>query len=128
MAYLNTVGLIGNVGADPNVRDTSAGKFATFNLATTERFRDRDGNQKEQTQWHTITASGSQAEVVEKYIKRGAQVYVGGKLTYRTWKDKDGNDHNSTEIRMHTVQMLDKRVKAEPVTARDDEDMPEWMR
>lgn len=128
MAYLNQANLIGNVGADPTIRETPVGKFATFNLATTERFKDRDGNPREQTQWHTITASGPQADVVEKYIHKGSQVYVGGKITYRTWMDKEGNDRQSTEIRMHTVQMLDKRTKAEPVTANDDEDIPEWMR
>ena len=124
MAYLNQVNLIGNVGQDPKVNDTSAGKFATFTLATTERYKDRDGNPKEQTQWHTIAASGPQAEVVEKYIRKGAQVYVGGKLVYRSYEGKDGTTRYATEIRMHTVQMLDRKPQAPKA---QDEDLPDFL-
>ena len=127
MAYLNQANLIGNVGSEPTIRDVNGGKFATFTLATTERFRDRNGDQKEQTQWHNIVAAGPHADVVEKYVHKGAQVYVGGKITYRKWTDRDGNDRFSTDIRMHTVQMLDKRVKPIPVEE-EVEDLPDFMR
>lgn len=115
MAYLNQVNLIGNVGNDPEVRSIDNGtKFASFKVATTERYKDRNGEQKEQTQWHLCTASGSIADVVEKYLKKGAAVYIGGKLTYRQWEDKDGGKHTTTEVRVFTIQMLDRKPKNAP--------------
>lgn len=131
MAYLNQVNLIGNVGQDPAVRENAGGKFASFSLATTERYKDRDGNPKEQTQWHNVTASGPQAEVVEKYIRKGAQVYVGGKLVYRSYEDKEGVTRYATEIRMHTVQMLDRKPQnlSSPAFTQkaEAEDLPSWL-
>lgn len=127
MAYLNNVQLIGNVGNDPDIRVYNDTKFATFKVATTKRFRDRSGEHREQTQWHTCSASGNIAEVVEKYIKKGASVFVSGELTYRSWQDKDGNDRTSTEVKLYTVQMLDKRPKDAPeiVTAeKEPGDLP----
>lgn len=125
MAYLNQVNLIGNIGSDPEIKSFDSFKLATFRVATTERFRDRDGNQKENTQWHSCSATGTIADVVEKYIKKGMQVYVGGKLTYRNWTAKDGSNHTSTEIQVHTVQMLDRKQKdfRKPV----DEDLPDFL-
>ena len=114
MAYLNNVQLIGNVGGDPDIREYNGTKFATFKVATSKRFRDRNNEQREQTQWHTCSAVGNIAEVVEKYIKKGSSVFVSGELTYRTWQDKEGNDRTSTEIKLYTVQMLDKRPKDAP--------------
>ena len=128
MAYLNNVQLIGNVGNDPDIRVYNDTKFATFKVATTKRFRDRSGEQREQTQWHTCSASGNIAEVVEKYIKKGASVFVSGELTYRTWQDKDGNDRTSTEVKLYTVQMLDKRPKGAPEVVSQDEDRPDVLR
>ena len=121
MAYLNTVSLIGNIGADPEVRylenQGQQNKLVTFKVATTEKYRDRNGNQQEQTQWHQCVAPGNLADIVEKYIHKGASVYVSGKLTYRSWKDKDGNDRNTTEIRVNTIQMLDRRPNAGQASA-----------
>ena len=125
MAYLNTVSLIGNIGAEPEVRTidnnpqnpNGAFKLATFRVATTERFKDRSGETREQTQWHQCVAPGNLADIVEKYIHKGASVYVSGKLTYRSWKDKDGNDRNTTEIRVNTIQMLDRRPNAGQASA-----------
>ena len=133
MAYLNQVNLIGNVGNDPEVRyiDTNPqapSKFATFKVATTERYKDRNGEQKEQTQWHLCVANGTIADVVEKYLKKGAAVYIGGKLTYRQWEDKDGGKHTTTEVRVFTIQMLDRKPKGAPdtVTAPEErfQDLP----
>ena len=126
MAYLNQVNLIGNTGADPEIKTFDNFKLATFKVATTERFKDRDVNQKENTQWHLCTASGSVADVVEKYIKKGMAVYVGGKLTYRNWTAKDGTNHTTAEVQVHTVQMLDRKPKTEtqkPVS----EDLPDFL-
>lgn len=128
MAYLNSVQLIGNVGNDPDIRVYNDTKFATFKVATTKRFRDRSGEQREQTQWHTCSASGNIAEVVEKYIRKGASVFVSGELTYRQWQDKDGNDRTSTEVKLYTVQMLDKRPKGAPEVVSQDEDLPDFLR
>ena len=127
MAYLNNVQLIGNVGGDPDIREYNGTKFATFKVATSKRFRDRNNEQREQTQWHTCSAVGNIADVVEKYIKKGSSVFVSGELTYRTWQDKDGNDRYSTEVKLYTVQMLDKRPKDAPeiVTAeKEPGDLP----
>ena len=127
MAYLNNVQLIGNVGNDPDVRyldreGTGNQKFATFKVATTKRFRDRNNEQHEQTQWHTCTCFGNIADVVEKYIKKGSSVFVSGELSYRKWQDKDGLDHYSTEIKLFTVQMLDKRQKDAPEIVTNDKE------
>lgn len=127
MAYLNQVNLIGNIGGDPEIKTFDTFKLATFKVATTERFRDRDGNQKENTQWHLCTASGSVSDVVERYIKKGMQVYVGGKLTYRNWTAKDGSNHTSTEVQVHTVQMLDKKMRDERKPEVDD-DLPDFLK
>ena len=129
MAYLNQVNLIGNVGNDPDTRyldreGTGNQKFSTFKVATTERYKDRDGNQKENTQWHICVAWGSVADVVEKYIRKGMPVFVGGKLTYHNWTAKDGTNHTSAEIQIHTVQMLERRAKAVESIADDSDDLP----
>ena len=110
MAYLNSVQLIGNVGNDPDIRVYNDTKFATFKVATTKRFLDRSGEQREQTQWHTCSASGNIAEVVEKYIRKGASVFVSGELTYRQWQDKDGNDRYSTSSTPSRCSTRDRRV------------------
>ena len=114
MAYLNSVSLIGNCGNDPEIRNLENGKLATFKVATTERYRDRNGDQKEQTQWHQCVANGPIADVAEKYLKKGASVYIGGKLTYRDWTDKEGVKHYTTEVRVFTIQMLDRKPKNAP--------------
>ena len=119
--------LIGNIGGDPEIKNFDTFKLATFKVATTERFRDRDGNQKENTQWHSCSASGTIADVVEKYIKKGMQVYIGGKLIYRNWTAKDGSNHTSAEVQVHTVQMLDRRPKTEIQKPVVDEDLPDFL-
>lgn len=137
MAYLNQVNLIGNVGNDPEIRyldsnpQAPQNKVATFKVATTERYRDRNNEQQEQTQWHNCVAYGSIADVCEKYLKKGASVYIGGKLTYRTWEGQDGNKHYTTEVRVFTIQMLDRKQKdapamdvAQPVDPKNLPDLP----
>lgn len=125
MAYLNQVNIIGNVGGDPETKNFDTFKLVSFKVATTERFRDRDGNQKENTQWHSCSAIGTVADVVEKYIRKGMQVYVGGKIVYRYWTASDGSDHTTAEIQVHTVQMLDRKPKTD---ARAEEDLPDFLR
>ena len=126
MAYLNQVQLIGEVGNDPEVRTLQGGaKVASFRLATTERYKDRDGNQKEQTEWHSITVWNGKADFVEKYVKKGNNLFISGKLTTRQWTDQQGNKRYSTEVVADNIQMLDRKPKEnKPVI---DEDLPEFL-
>ena len=115
---LNKVMLIGNVGQDPNVRYLEGNnpgaqtKTASLRIATSERFRDRDGNPQERTEWHSVVVWRSTADFVEKYVKKGAQVYVEGRLTTRTFTDRDGNQRSVTEIVADTLQLLGRREGA----------------
>ena len=111
---LNKAMLIGNVGKDPEVRylDGSNGqaKVATFTLATTERYRDRNGETRENTEWHNIVAWRNTADVVEKFVKKGTQVYIEGRIRTRSWDDPTGNKRYTTEIMADTLQLLGKRA------------------
>ena len=126
MAYLNSVKLIGAVGNDPEVRTLQGGaKVASFRLATTERYKDRDGNQKEQTEWHNITVWNGKADFVEKYVKKGNNLFISGKLATRQWTDQSGNKRYSTEVVAENIQMLDRKPKEnKPVI---DEDLPDFL-
>lgn len=107
---LNKAMLIGNVGNDPEIRTLSNNeKVASFRLATTERFKDRNGEQRENTEWHQITAWGKVADIVEKFVKKGSQLYVEGKITTEKWTDKDGNERFTTKIRVEGIQLLGKK-------------------
>lgn len=99
MASVNKVILIGNLGADPEVRSLDNGaKVASFRMATTERYKDRDGNLKENTEWHSVEVWRGLADVAEKYLRKGGQVYIEGRLRTRKWTDKTGADRYTTEI------------------------------
>ncbi len=107
MAAINKVILIGNLGRDPELRQTQGGQsVAEFSLATTEKWRDRNGEQQERTEWHRIVVWGPQAETAAKYLSKGRSVYVEGRLQYRDWTDKDGNKRTTTEIVANTLQFL----------------------
>ena len=109
MAHLNQVHLIGTVGNDPEVRAIQGGaKVASFRLATTERYKDRDGNRQEQTEWHNITVWNNRADFVEKYIHKGSNLFIEGKLRTRQWTDQQGNKRYTTEISAENIQLLDK--------------------
>lgn len=109
---LNKVMLIGNVGKDPEVRflDNSGTKVAQFTLATTERHRDWNGEPHENTEWHNIVAWRNSADIVEKYVKKGAQVYIEGRLRTQEWTDRDGVKRRTTKVHADSVQMLGKRA------------------
>ena len=123
MASLNKVFLIGNTGNDPEIRtiNNEQGKVASFRLATTERYKDRNGDVKENTEWHQIVAWGKMADIVEKFVKKGSQLYVEGKITTRKWTDKDGNDRFTTEIRAEGIQLLGKKEEKVSVTRKEIE-------
>ena len=99
MSGVNKVILVGRLGADPEVRSLESGtKVASMRLATSERYKDKNGNQQEITEWHNVVLWRGLADVTEKYLKKGDQVYVEGKLKTRKWTDKDGHDRYSTDI------------------------------
>ncbi|MCA9668042.1 MAG: single-stranded DNA-binding protein [Myxococcales bacterium] len=107
MAGINKVILIGNLGADPELRYTSGGQAVTdLRLATSRRFTGRDGSQQEDTQWHRVVVWGKQAEHCKEYLSKGRQVYVEGRLQTRSWEDRDGNKRYTTEVVAQTVQFL----------------------
>ena len=104
---VNKVILIGNLGADPELRYTSGGQAVTdLRLATSRRFTGRDGSQQEDTQWHRVVVWGKQAEHCKEYLSKGRQVYVEGRLQTRSWEDRDGNKRYTTEVVAQTVQFL----------------------
>ncbi len=105
--------LIGNVGGDPNVRYLEGNaKVASFTLATSERFKDRNGEQRENTEWHNIVAWRNTADVVENYVKKGTQLYVEGKLRTRNYTDQSGVKKYVTEIMADSIQLLGRRDDA----------------
>ena len=110
---LNKAMLIGNVGRDPEVRylDGQSGnaKVATFTLATTERYRDRNGETRENTEWHNIVAWRNTADVVERFVRKGTQLYIEGRIRTRSWDDQTGNKRYTTEIIADTLQLLGKK-------------------
>lgn len=128
MAHLNQVHLIGTVGNDPEVRAIQGGaKVASFRLATTERYKDRDGNRQEQTEWHNITVWNNRADFVEKYIHKGSNLFIEGKLRTRQWTDQQGNKRYTTEISAENIQLLDKPTgtqSAQPAQAEQYDDLP----
>jgi single-strand DNA-binding protein len=100
MASLNKVQLIGNLGADPEARSLSnGGEVVNLRLATTDTWKDRDGNRQEKTEWHTVTIFNENiGKVVKSYCRKGSKVYIEGALQTRKWQDQNGNDRYSTEI------------------------------
>jgi single-strand DNA-binding protein len=107
---INKVILIGNLGADPEIRYTQSGTpVASFTIATTERWKDKEGNQQEQTEWHRIVAWRRLAEICGEYLNKGSKVYIEGKLQTRKWQDQNGNDRYTTEIVAREMKMLTPR-------------------
>ena len=107
MASVNKVILIGNLGADPEVRYLPSGDaVANLRLATTDKFKDKSGAMQEVTEWHSVAFFGKTAEICAQYLKKGSAVYVEGSLRTRKWQDKTGADRYTTEIRGDRMQML----------------------
>ena len=109
MSGVNKVILIGNLGADPEIRHLQNGvSVANFRIATTETFKDKNtGEKRDQTEWHSIVAWRGLAEITEKYLKKGSKVYIEGKLRTRKW-EKDGVDRYTTEIMADEMTLLDR--------------------
>lgn len=107
---LNKAMLIGNLGADPELRYTQSGvAVASFNVATTRRWKDREGQQQEETEWHRIVAWQRLGEICNEYLHKGSKVYIEGRLQTRKWQDQNGNDRYTTEIIATDVQFLTPR-------------------
>ena len=105
----NSVQLVGNVGQDPEIRNLEGGKkVVNFNIATSDSYKNEKGEKVEQTEWHRIVAWGNSAEIIEKYVVKGNQVGVVGKLTHRTYDDKDGIKRSITEVLVSEVLLMSK--------------------
>jgi len=121
---VNKVILVGNLGQDPETRHTNGGNsVTTLRLATAEKFKDRDGNMQERTEWHTVIVWGKQGEACGKHLTKGRQVYVEGRLTTRKWQDKEGKDRYTTEVIGDNVRFLGQgqreNDKAQPLPTDD---------
>ena len=127
MASLNRVTLIGNVGKDPEIKTFASGnKVASITLATSERYKDRNGEQKEDTEWHSVQAFGKLADIVERFVHRGSLLYLDGKIRTRSF-EADGRTVYRTEILADHIQMLDRREGNRPALG-PDEDLPDFLR
>ncbi len=138
MSGVNKVILIGNLGKDPEVRSIESGaKVASFPLATNETYKGKDGAKVEQTEWHNIVVWRGLAELAEKYLRKGSQIYLEGRIKTRSWDDKDGNKRYITEIVGDNMTFLgkpmgegDSQKTPPPVNedyspaAAEDEDLP----
>ena len=114
MASVNKVILVGNLGKDPEMRYLPSGDaVANFSIATTEKFKDKSGSMQEHTEWHRISFFGRQAEIAGEYLKKGSPVYVEGSIRTNKWKDKEGQDRYTTEIRGDRMQLLGSRGGSE---------------
>lgn len=107
MAGVNKVILLGNLGADPEVKYLEGDKVvAQLSLATTEAYNDRNGNRVEQTEWHDLELWDQQAKIAEKYLKKGSQIYVEGKIKSDKWTDEQGQNRKKTKIRVLSFTMV----------------------
>ena len=120
---INKVILVGNVGKDPDVRYLENGVArCTFSLATSETYKNKNGEKVTNTEWHNIVIWRELAKVAEKYVKKGMQLYIEGKMTTRSYQDKDGVQRRVTEIVADTMQMLGRRQ--EETSAEDQGERP----
>lgn len=112
MASVNKAIIIGNLGADPEVRYMPSGDaVANLSIATTDKWKDKDGEKQERTEWHRVNAFGRLAEIMGEYLKKGSQVYIEGSIQTRKYTDKDGVEKYSTEIRATEMKMLGGRER-----------------
>ncbi|KPK77225.1 MAG: single-stranded DNA-binding protein [candidate division Zixibacteria bacterium SM23_73] len=132
MRGVNKVILIGNLGRDPELRYLPSGQAVVkFTLATGAKWKDKNGQLQERTDWHNIVAFGRQGEVCNEYLKKGSPVYVEGRIQTRSWEDKDGNKKYMTEIVAQSINLLGRKGEPEEEvpeevgeTKTEDEDLP----
>jgi single-strand DNA-binding protein len=125
---VNKAILLGNVGKDPEIRALPNGtKVATLSLATSESYKDATGNQKDRTEWHTVVAYGRAAELIETYVKKGAKLYVEGRIETRSWDDKrSGEKRYATEIRVNEIVFAGAPATAAPAAQAQREPGEDW--
>lgn len=122
MASVNKVILVGNLGRDPEMRYMPSGDaLASFSIATTDNWKDKNGQKQERTEWHRISMFGKLAEIAGEYLKKGSSVYIEGRLQTRKWQDKEGNERQTTEVVADRMQMLGGRGGANTYEVMDDE-------
>ena len=127
MASLNKVQVIGNLGRDPEVRMTPSGsKVASFSLAVTERFKDKNGQQKESTEWVNLVLWRRQAEIAEQYLRKGSSIYAEGKLSTTSWEN-NGQKHYKTEVVVSNFQMLGSGNRSENTNSSPSNSVPEYI-
>ena len=127
MSSVNKVILLGNIGKDPEVRETKAGNIVNLVMATSEKYTDKSGQKQENTEWHNLVVFGKLADVVSKYVKKGDKLYVEGSITTRKWEDKEGNTRYNTEIKVRDLTMLgggEKKPQPELASVDDGDDLP----
>lgn len=125
---INKVLLIGNLGADPEMRSAANGDaICNLRLATNESWKDKHtGEQRESTEWHTVVLYRRLAEIAERYLKKGARIYIEGKVRYRKWEDKNGIERTSTEIEASSMTMLDSRDASGPQAKDRNRPTTQW--
>ena len=131
MSTLNKAMIIGRLGQDPEVRTTQGGtRVATLSIATSEKWKDKNGQKQERTEWHRVVAWGRTAEIARDYLKKGSQVYIEGPIQTREWEDKDGQKRYTTEIKALQLTMLgggggkSEPKREEPAAEIKDDDLP----
>jgi single-strand DNA-binding protein len=119
---LNKVFLMGRVGKEPEVKYTPSGSaVANFSMATSEKWKNKDGKQEEKTEWHNIVAWRKLAEICGSYVKKGDLIHIEGKITTRTWEDRDGNKRSTTEIVANELKMLGGKKQQDPAPGGEDD-------
>ncbi|HID11729.1 MAG TPA: single-stranded DNA-binding protein [Candidatus Latescibacteria bacterium] len=124
---VNKVILVGNLGADPELRYTPSGRpVATFRIATTDVWTDANGERQERTEWHRIVTWDRLAEICGEYLRKGSKVYIEGRIQTRVWEDQNGVQRYTTEIVARDMRMLDTKpsVPEEPPPIEEEEDLP----
>ena len=121
----NKVQLIGRIGQSPEVKHLESGKtVANFSLATNERYKNNKGELVENTEWHNLVAWGKTAEIIEKYLEKGSEIAIEGKLTNRSWKDKEGNKKYATEVLVNELLLMGGKPNGNKSTTKKGEDLP----
>ena len=111
MASYNNITLLGFIGNVQVKTFQNGGKIVEATLATSKRWKDRNGEPREETQWHNLNIGGNLADAAEKYVQKGDPLFVTGEMTYRKYQDRDGNNRSIPEVRVHTFQLLPKGIK-----------------
>ena len=126
---MNVCFLIGNVGSDPEIRTTTTGtQVANFSLATSERWKDKDGEKQEKTTWHKIIVWGPLSKVVQGWVVKGTKLAIQGRLESRKWTDKEGTERTSWEVNASNLELLGEKGARKPASNGDDEEEEERPR